>query len=158
MINLRGTACAHSWLGVGVWKIRFNYNYIFCCSNRCIRCDYFQSLAYWNSCVQTFVHRMPSFKRPSSQDVESSRKRPASSIASVVAELKGNAKEDNGGDDPDSEVRHKDKGEKFHKLLKAGQLPAQVVHMWEHGAQSWLRDQKKNKIGSKKNKNEIKKK
>ena len=78
---------------------------------------------------------MPVLKRPSSQGVESSRKRPASTIASVVAELKDKTKED-ATEDTEGDVRHKGKGEKFNKLLRSGQLPAQVVHMWEHGAKS----------------------
>lgn len=149
MIHLRDTEC--SGLGVGGWEknvyqenniyelyiyISTSYVQLFSCSNRRIRCDYLQLLTYYNSCVQTVVHRMPVLKRPSSAGLESAKKRPASSIASVVAEMKENAKEDPNTEDPGSDVRHKGKGEKFNKLLRAGQLPAQIVHMWEHGAAS----------------------
>jgi len=65
-------------------------------------------------------------------------KRPASSIKDVVDELKNKASEpkeegtDNEGETADK--RDKGKAERWHKLLKSGQLAPQLVHMWEHGA------------------------
>ena len=57
--------------------ISTSYVQLFSCSNRRIGCDYLQLLTYYNSCVQTVVHRMPVLKRPSSAGLESAKKRPA---------------------------------------------------------------------------------
>ena len=67
-----------------------------------------------------------------------SSKRPASSIKDVVDEMKNQASEPNDGEgtdqDDSGDKRDKGKAEKWHKLLKSGQLAPQLVDMWTHGA------------------------
>lgn len=65
---------------------------------------------------------MPVLKRPSSQGVESSRKRPASTIASVVAELKDKTKED-ATEDTEGDVRHKGKVKNSTSYFVLGSCP-----------------------------------
>ena len=65
---------------------------------------------------------MPPVKRPASAE-KGPRKRPASSINQTVREIKEQSA-------AMSDTRDKGKGEKFAKMLKAGTLPPEVVHMW----------------------------
>ena len=80
---------------------------------------------------------MPVLKRPSSQSHNAQMKRPATgskeTMHSMIKDLEDEHKEDedcaDGGDCEDK--RDKGKAEKFMKLYRSNQLPAEVVYMWE---------------------------